>query len=268
MSNLVSVEWLNSHLNDENLIILDATIPKVTSKAEITKLEVIPNAIFFDIINKFSDVLAPFPNTIPSQVQFQESAQELGVNNNSKIVVYDALGIYSSPRVFWLFKTFGFENVFVLNGGLPEWKKQGYKTVLEYAKTSSKGDFTAKYQYYKNVLIDSICEILENNSFSIIDARSSARFNCEIPEPRKKLRSGTIPNSVNLPYQMVLDNGLLKPKKELKSIFSKLINNQNLVFSCGSGVTASILYLAALEADYTNTSIYDGSWTEYGTLIK
>jgi 3-mercaptopyruvate sulfurtransferase SseA len=267
-SNIVSVEWLKSHLEDENLIILDATMPKVTSKAETTVFESIPNSIFFDIKNKFSDLDALFPNTIPSQAQFQESAQELGVNTNSKIVIYDALGVYSSPRALWLFKVFGFENIFVLNGGLPEWKKQGYKTVSEYIKITSKGNFTATYKPNKNVFIDSISAISEDFNFSIIDARSSERFNSEVPEPRKGLRSGTIPNSINLPYELVLENGLLKSKEELITMFSKLTKKQHLVFSCGSGITASILDLAASEVGYTNTSVYDGSWTEYGTLIK
>ncbi len=268
MSNVVSVQWLKDNLEDKNLIILDATIPKITSKSEATEFEAIPNALFFDIKMKFSNICAPFPNTIPSQVQFQESAQELGVNSNTKIVIYDALGIYSSPRAFWLFKTFGFKNVFVLNGGLPEWKKQGFKTVAAYNKVASKGNFRAIYQPNKNVFIESISKILDDKSFTIVDARATARFNCEVPEPRSGLRSGTIPNSISLPYQKVLENGLLKSKHQLKNLFLELTKNKKLVFSCGSGITASILYLAAAEIGYVHTSIYDGSWTEYGTLIK
>lgn len=267
-SNLVSVEWLKSHLDDKDLIILDATISKVTSKTETIIFEAIPNAIFFDIKNKFSDVTALFPNTIPSETQFQEAAQELGININFKIVVYDALGIYSSPRAFWLFKTFGFKNVYVLNGGLPEWKKQGFKTVSKYAESNLKGNFKAIYQPNKNEFFDSIKSISEDKNITIIDARSSARFNCEVPEPRVGLSSGTIPNSINLPFKLVLNEGLLKSKSELQNLFKTVTLNPNLVFTCGSGITASILYLAATEAGYKNTSVYDGSWTEYGTIIE
>ena len=268
-SNLVSVAWLNSHLNDEKLIILDATIPKVTSnKSKDDTLEVIPNALFCDIKTKFSTISATFPNTIPSEAQFQASARELGVNKDSIIVVYDSLGIYSSPRVWWLFKTFGFENVFVLNGGLPEWKKQNLETVSEYSKTNSLGNFKAIYKPNKNVFFDSVLAISEDNNTTIIDARSSARFNCEVPEPRAGLRSGTIPNSKNLPFEMVLNaEGLLKSKIELQELFKNLTSNHNLVFTCGSGITASVLDLAATEAGYTNTSVYDGSWTEFGSLV-
>ena len=268
MSNLVSVEWLKAHLNDDNLIILDATIPKVTANNNASRKEMIPNTLFFDIKNRFSDTTEKFPNTIPSESQFQVEAQLLGINKDSKIVVYDDLGIYSSPRVWWLFKTFGFNNVFILNGGLPEWKRLGNVIVSKYKEVLLIGSFIAKYKSNKVVFISAIPQASNNKKTTIIDARSSARFNCEVPEPRVGLRSGTLPNSVNLPFGLVLKNGLLKSKEDLKQVFSGLTQNTQFIFTCGSGITASILDLAAHEVGYTKTSLYDGSWTEYGTLIK
>ena len=268
-SNLVSVEWLNKHLNDEHLIILDASMPKATSEVsneEITKL--IPNSIFFDIKNKFSDTAAQFPNTIPSEQQFEKEARLLGIHQHSKIVVYDNLGIYSSPRVWWLFRTFGFSNIFVLDGGLPEWIKQNFTTVSNYSSVEKGGNFKAVYQPHKNVFIESLDAIANDSKCTIIDARSSERFKSEVPEPRKGLRSGNIPNSLNLPYELVLKEGFLKSIEELQAIFKKLTQNHNLIFTCGSGITASILDFAASEAGYKTTSVYDGSWTEYGTLIS
>ena len=117
-SPIVSVEWLHEHMNADNLIILDGTINKVFDKSS----EQIPNARLFDIKMKFSDVSNPFPSAFPSSKQFQKEARNLGINNDSAIVVYDDKGIYSSARVWWLFKAFGYKNVAVLNGGFPEWK--------------------------------------------------------------------------------------------------------------------------------------------------
>lgn len=269
MSNLVSVEWLQKHLNDKNIIILDATIPKVTlNSSEIEKLEIIPNTQFFDIKKKFSDVSAEFPNTFPSEVQFQKEANALGVNKDSLIVIYDQLGIYSAPRAWWLFKTFGFQNIFVLNGGLPEWQKKGYKTVSRYSETRSIGDFKTNYQPQNVVFFNTIEAISNNKTTTILDARSSARFNCKVPEPRKGLRSGAILNSLNLPFQNVLINGLFQSKKQLHTLFQTVTKNEKIVFSCGSGITASILFLAAKEAGIDRVSVYDGSWTEYGTLVE
>ncbi|MEJ6792210.1 MAG: sulfurtransferase [Lacinutrix sp.] len=267
IDNIVSVEWLHNHIHDKNLLVFDATISKVIGDISALANIKIPGAQFFDIKNKFSIKDAPFPNTIPSTQQFNDSAQELGINNDSIVIVYDDHGIYSSARAWWLLKTFGFKNVAILNGGLPEWKAKGYITeVKQSPKSYKKGNFKAIYNPNNVVYIESLDEISKDKNFKIIDARSSDRFNCVVAEPRKGLRSGTIPSSLNLPFNKVLNDNKLKQKEELKSVFNKLTEeNQHLVFTCGSGITASALALAATLAGYNN-SVYDGSWTEYGTL--
>ena len=269
-SNIVSVRWLHKHLEAENLIVFNATIPKVVGNtSELSNIK-IPTAHFFDIKKQFSDTEAPFPNTIPSPEAFEAAAQDLGVNQNSVIVVYDDLGIYSSARAWWLFKTFGFKKVAILNGGLPEWLAKGFKTEDKNNTQAKpeKGNFKAVYNPNKVVFFDALESISKDEQFKIIDARSSDRFNCLVTEPRTGLRSGTIPNSVNLPYNQVLNGNILKPATELKTIFKDLASvKQHLVFSCGSGITAAILSLAATNAGYKN-SVYDGSWTEYGTLTQ
>ncbi|WP_299886701.1 sulfurtransferase [uncultured Lacinutrix sp.] len=265
--NSVSAEWLHDHLTAENLIIFDASIPKVVGNASELSSKQIPNARFFDIKKQFSDTQAPFPNTIPSAQAFETASRSLGVNQNSAIVIYDDLGLYSSPRAWWLFKTFGFNNVAVLNGGMPAWLLKKYRTESKTVKhVNGKGDFKAVYNPNNVVYFKSLETISKDANYKIIDARSSDRFNCVVAEPRKGLRSGIIPNSVNLPYNQVLDGNILKSKNQLESIFKELAEDkQHLVFTCGSGITASILSLAATIANYSN-SVYDGSWTEYGSL--
>ncbi|OIQ23792.1 sulfurtransferase [Lacinutrix sp. MedPE-SW] len=267
IENLVSVDWLQKHLDAKNLVILDATISKVIGDVSDLSNSQIPNTRFFDIKKQFSNTKSTFPNTIPSAIQFETPAQSLGINDDSVIVIYDYHGVYSSARAWWLLKTFGFKNVAVLNGGFPEWRNKGFKIEKKTNKKSfKKGDFKANYKPDSVVYFDSLEAITKDSNFKIIDARSSDRFNCIVAEPRKGLRSGRIPTSTNLPFNQVLSGNIFKSKTELQNIFKSIANNnQHLVFTCGSGITASVLALAATIAGYKN-SVYDGSWTEYGTL--
>ncbi|MFC0605611.1 sulfurtransferase [Winogradskyella pulchriflava] len=264
-NSLVSVEWLNAHIDTSSIIVLDATINKTidTSALRISK------ARFFDIKKKFSDIYAPFPSTLPSVEQFQKEAQNLGINNDSIIIVYDDKGIYSSARAWWLFKTFGFKNVSVLDGGLPEWLANDFPVENYTDETYPLGNFEAIFNSKLMTDFEGVNQFSEDKKTLIIDARSKDRFLCKVDEPRVGLRRGTIPNSKNIPYTDLLDGNKLKSKAELLIIFNNLVEHKaQLVFSCGSGITACILALAATICNYKNLIVYDGSWTEYGTLTN
>lgn len=266
---LVSVKWLHQNLQATNLVILDASIPKIGQEDLNSDVETIPNTRFFDIKNRFSDTLAKFPNTLPSAEQFQNEAQKLGINKDSVIVVFDDLGIYSSARAWWLFKVFGHNTIAVLDGGLPEWNTQNFKTEILSNNPISKGNFIAQFNSKLITDFEGIQKFSKNKDALIIDARSEARFKGQQPEPRKGLRSGTIPNSVNLPFTDLLHNTQMKSVEELQTIFTSLpTQNKTLIFSCGSGITACNLALGATLAGYEDLAVYDGSWTEYGTLTN
>lgn len=264
---IVSVTWLNNNLKAKNLLVFDATIAKVGGKVEEEKQQ-IPNAIFFDLENTFVNIKGEFPNTIPTKEHFQKEVQKLGVHNNSCIIVYDALGTYASPRVWWLFKLFGFTNIAVLNGGLPAWKKAGYATEYQIKREIKKGNFKAVFQENLLKVTEQVLKA-SNNKKLIVDARSEARFYATIPEPRKELRGGHIPNSKTLPYEKLQSDGSMKSVKELQQLFLE-INPKNapMIFSCGSGITACILALAADMVGYDNYSVYDGSWTEWASKLE
>lgn len=264
-SPLVSSTWLKAHISDPNLIILDASIAKVGAKEANDENKGIKGARFFDLKNTFSNKNVPLPNTFPSVEQFEKGCRELGINNESQIVVYDSKGIYSSPRVWWMFKTMGHKNVAVLDGGLPEWEQSGGEIAPLQTEDYKPGNFTATFTPEKVKDFEFITANLENPDYCIIDARSAGRFNGTAPEPREGLRSGSIPNSANLPYTEVLENGKFKPVSELKAYFEQLnIGDKKLVFTCGSGLTACIILLAAELATTNPTHVYDGSWTEWG----
>ncbi|MGB0882782.1 MAG: sulfurtransferase [Vicingaceae bacterium] len=267
---LVSSKWLFENLNHPDLIILDASVKKVTENQDKTIDNTqIKGARFFDLKNKFSDKAADLPNTFPSVTQFESEAQKLGINNNSLIVVYDNLGIYSAPRVWWMFKTMGHQNVVVLNGGLPEWISQGYPTEEKQSQQYKSGNFKAEFNSKRVKNYELIKSNLNNDSNLVVDARSEGRYNGTAPEPRDGLRSGSIPNSANIPFGNVLENGKFKSKEELKAIFSKInAENKELTYSCGSGLTACIILLASELVLPNKTAVYDGSWTEWATIEK
>ncbi len=264
---LVSVNWLYENIENDKLIILDCTIPKVTdNKKDSAKKLQIKNARFFDIKNVFSDKNALYPNTVLYPKEFEEKARGLGIYKDSIIVVYDDLGIYSSPRVWWMFKLMGFNNIAVLNGGLPEWKSKYYPIESPLKKKLLKGNFIVNYKPEKIYFTKDVQLAISNKTVLIVDARSNARFLGKTPEPRKGVKSGHIPNSISLPYGEFLEKGKMKSDIEIKQIFNKFLNHKNkLVFTCGSGITASILALAAEIIKLKNYAVYDGSWTEWGS---
>ncbi len=266
---LVSVNWLYQHKDATNLIVLEGTIPKVSQenmKSTVEKNQ-IPNTRFFDLKKVFSIQGATFPNTALKPKDFEREARKLGINKNSCIVVYDEHGIYSSPRVWWLFKSMGFNNIAVLNGGFPAWKKANYPVEKKQKNMVALGDFEARYQPEKMIDSNAILTSISNGNKQIVDARSAGRFNATELEPRKEVRSGHIPTSTNLPFASLLNNLELKNQKELKQEFQKVnLKNKEMVFSCGSGITACVLALGAEIAGFKEVSVYDGSWTEWGSL--
>ncbi|WP_308993258.1 rhodanese-like domain-containing protein [Mariniflexile litorale] len=262
---VVSVSWLHDNLEADNLVVLDGTINKVfdTSQSQI------PKTRLFDIKNKFSNTLAPFPSTFPAQEQFQKEARALGINKESAIVVYDDKGIYSSARVWWLFKAFGYNNVAVLDGGLPAWKKAGFLTESMKAYIGKSGNFEAVFKPELMKFFEDIKIASETKSHTIIDARSEGRFKSLEAEPRVGLRMGTIPNSMNLPFEDLLTDNQLLPNEIIETKFKNLAQKEEpIIFSCGSGITACVLALGATISGYNNIAVYDGSWTEWGSLVE
>lgn len=265
---LVSPSWVHEHLDDPNLVLLDASLAsKADGSGADSSPQTLPGALFFDLKAHFSDPNAPFPNTFPSTQQFEEQARALGINSSSVLVVFDRQGLYSAPRVWWMFRTMGHLNVAVLNGGLPAWKNAGFPTAAQPHRSAGGGNFSANPALER---IRSYAELVQNTKhpeFLVVDARSQGRFQGTDPEPRPHLKSGHIPGSVCLPYRSVLRNGALKPKDELKALFEEVTGGRtDLVFSCGSGLTACIVLLASEVAYTSSPYLYDGSWTEWAEL--
>ena len=220
MNPLVSIGWLYKNFDDPNLVVLDASLKNNKSKlkADFPNIQ-IKRARFFDLANRFSDTENKIPNMVPSPEVFERECRALGINRNSRIVVYDNLGVYSSPRVWWMFKAMGHEDIVVLDGGLPAWEKAGLVCEPPSSYTAKKGDFVANYQA---ALVVDAADILKNLDYKkalVIDTRSEARFRARVSEPRENLKGGHIPNSLNIPYNKVLNDGKYRPSSQLIEVF-------------------------------------------------
>ena len=265
MKNLISCQQLQTQLNDPALVIFDAGMLRPGILGTYIPKAMLPNAKRFDIKNELADRLNPLPSTMCSAQQFTSVMQNAGVNKDAFIVVYEDGGLFSVARAWWMFKAMGHHNVKILSGGLKKWLEYGYDVQQGYSEAVNVGDFAASYNCEYFISSQQVLNAIDDPNTLLLDARAYKRFTGEESEPRKGMRSGHIPNSRSLPLMNLLDEGEAKPISEIKSIFSDVIGDvQQLQFSCGSGITACALALFATECGYSNLSVYDGSWSEWG----
>ncbi|MBJ6765063.1 sulfurtransferase [Myxococcaceae bacterium JPH2] len=265
---LVSVRWLADHLHHPRLVVLDASIQPVVrgSPAPSPEAEArIPRARVFDFDKKICDPDTTLPHMMPPPELFEREVRALGVSNDSLLVVYDRVGVYSSPRAWWMFKAMGHEQVAVLDGGLPAWLEAGHSTQPLVGPSVEPGHFIAHPRPQLFCDAEQVAAALEDKTFAVLDARSEGRFSGREPEPRAGLRPGHMPQALNLPFNQVQARSHMRPTAELAALFaSKVAPEQRLIFTCGSGVTACILALAAASVGRQHLAVYDGSWSEWG----
>lgn len=233
--------------------------------------ERIEGAQYFDI-DKVADLKTGLPHMLPSTEFFQESVSKLGINSSDHVIVYTTKDCFSAARAWWMFKVFGHHNVSVLNGGLNGWKYAGGCTSSGPVSTpSNPGAFEACF--HEQLVVDwkQVLEVTNTGMAQILDARSSARFHCQAPEPRPGLEGGHIPGSLSLPFNNLLIQGdftTFRSPSEMKAAFEEagLVFGAKAILSCGSGVTASVLAMGLhiLGYELSNCPVYDGSWTEWG----
>ena len=268
---LVSTAWLAEHLSDPQLVLLDCSMAKVVGKEPLVyeQLVVIPGAQQLDLEQQLLDSTASLPNTFPTAEQVTAAMQPLGVAADSLIVLYDNQGIYSAPRAWVILKAMGHQQVAVLDGGLPQWLSEQRATVSSYAQAAGTGNFVAQFDASWLVNKQQVEVALQQPQIGIVDARSTERFDGLKAEPRADMRSGHIPGSCNLPFTELMQGFRFGPPKQLAGAFAKLglDNKQQLMFTCGSGITACILLLAAAHARLApSKQLYDGSWAEWGLI--
>jgi thiosulfate/3-mercaptopyruvate sulfurtransferase len=262
-------DLLKIQSNTAKIILLDASIPPVGKMKTPSKQWpefTIPSSQRFDLNKNFSDLSDPLPHTMPNIEQFQKQARTLGINNDSQIVVFDAYGIFSAARAWYMFKSMGHHNIAVLDGGLPAWLEHNLPVSNAELNLSKKeGNFNAEFSAEYFCSHHEVHKHIFLKEQVIIDARATARFEGRTAEPRKGVRSGHMPNAMNLVFSDLLDDGKLLPIAKLRTKIQH-VNKEDkpMIMSCGSGVTACVLALAAKLSGYEHVKVYDGSWSEWG----
>ena len=271
---LVSTEWLEKNIKFTRIIDCSWHMPNTNRNGEKEYLKShIPTTVFFDI-DKNSNKDSDLPHMLPSSNEWKKIISNLGISNNDRVVIYDNSDVLSSCRCWYMFLYFGHDPklVHVLDGGYEKWIKENRIENNNIIKKKKSNYFVSEnYNLVKN--LSEVNRNLESNKFRIIDGRTKERFEGTVIEPRKGLRSGSIPKSYCLPFREVLNsNKTFKNIDDLKNIYYKILGSNiddNIVFSCGSGITACVLALAySLINNNYKPVIYDGSWAEYGKINK
>jgi thiosulfate/3-mercaptopyruvate sulfurtransferase len=265
---MVSSDWLASRLDAADLVVIDATwfMPGTPRDAAAEYAERhIPGAERFDI-DEVSDHSNPLPHMLPDPAEFAVRVRRMGIEPDTRVVIYDSQGLFSAPRVWWMFRVMGHENVAVLDGGLAKWIAEARPVEAGWIQKPH-GEFKA---HLDAGLVRDLAQVraaLDSGAEQLVDARPADRFTGQAPEPRPGLRSGHMPGARNLPWaKVVTAEGTLAPRGELEAAFAAagVDLERPIVATCGSGVSASTLALALARLGRWRTAVYDGSWSEWG----
>jgi len=269
---LVETDWLEKNLSHVKIIDCTWHMPQTKRNGfNEYKIQHIPGAIFFDL-DLNSKKNTKLPHMLIDLMSWKKIVSKMGIKKNDEIIIYDNSDVVSACRCWFNFIYFGHDPklVHVLNGGFEKWIFEKRKVTNDLPDIEiSNYQCLEKKELVKNK--DLVDQNVKTRKFKVIDARSKERFEGKVPEPREGLRSGHIKNSFCIPFNECLnENKTFKNKEDLQNIFKTClenINEKNIVFSCGSGVTACVLALAySLINDKYSPCIYDGSWAEYGII--
>ena len=270
MAALVGTDWLGLRLGRPGIRIVDATwhLPAAGRRGvEDYREGHVPGAAFWDI-DAVADPDSPLPHMLPDEPGFAAHMERMGISNDDHVVVYDNVGMMTSPRAWWCLRAFGHERVSVLDGGMSKWRAEGRPVEIG-APPAAPGSYAARLDPSLVRSIGDVFDNVETGTAQILDARSAGRFSGAEPEPRPNCRPGHIPGSLNLPFGDLIDpeTGAFRRGGDLAARFaaSGLDAERPVIASCGSGVTACVLALGLHLLGREDVAVYDGSWSEWGS---
>ncbi len=265
---IVSPDWVEERLGTPGFKLVDAAwyLPAQNRNGREEYSDGhLPGAVFFDQ-DEIADHSTGLPHSIPTPDMFKAAVEGLGISDTDTIVVYDGPGIFTAPRVWWLFRLFGAKNVFVMDGGIDGWKRDG-RPLENDIPVPTTATFNVTYSPERVTSFAQMRAIADDGSSQIADARGAGRFTGVEPEPREGMRSGHMPGAKNLPSGVFSVDGKFKSLPELKETIEAagVDLSKPVVTTCGSGVTAAIISLALTSLGHNNHTLYDGSWSEWGS---
>ncbi len=266
---LVDAAWVAGHLDDSAVRIVDGSwhLPPTgrNGREEYSEAH-IPGAVYFDI-DTISNPDSSLPHMLPTAEAFATAVGAMGISNEHRVIVYDADGLFSAPRVWWMFRAFGHDNVALMTGGFRAWQSEGHKVTGDIPTPQA----TAFEARFNAGMVRSKAQMranMDSGAELVLDARAANRFAGTEPEMRPGVRPGHIPGSGNLPYSEIVDaaSGHFKSAEDLRNAFDAqgATGAHPVTTTCGSGVTACILGLGLHLIGRDNWAVYDGSWTEWG----
>lgn len=267
---LVTTDWLAEHLNDPNIRVVDGSsfLPNVPRNAQEEYAQKhIPGAVLIDI-EEVSDHSSDLPHMLPTPDDFAAKVGALGIGSDNLVVVYDSQGVRTSPRVWWMFRVFGHDNVTVLDGGLPKWEAEN-RPLADGAESPAAQKFSARFRPELVRSFDQVASAVDSRAEQIIDARPAGRFAGTDAEPRPGIPSGHMPGASSMPIETVVDaeSGTVLPAAAIKANFDAagIRMGEPIITSCGSGVAACTTSLGLYLLGHKESAVYDGSWSDWGS---
>jgi thiosulfate/3-mercaptopyruvate sulfurtransferase len=266
---LVSTQWINDHLDDRKIRIVEVDYIPATSYI----LGHIPGAVLFDWKR---DIIDSRKRDVISKEDLEESLQRIGVNNDTTIIVYGDFKNWFATFAFWIFKYYGAQDVRLMNGSRKKWLEEVRPISLN-TPSYPRGNFKASDPDKSiRAFMNYVKEIINSQDKILVDVRTNDEYNGKTLAPTEYSpeygqMGGHIPGAVNVPWsKMVNEDGTLKSADELKKLYESLniTPDKEVITYCGIGERASYTwFVLKYLLGYPNVKTYDGSWLEWGNTM-
>lgn len=270
MDSLVTAEWLSQHLDDPDLVLLDCTVVTMPSDTDPRGLSNvsgrpdydlghIPNAGFADLKGELCKSHDPVEFDLLSPEQFCTAMGELGVGDDSRVVLYDTNYTGWAARVWWMLRWVGFDNAAILDGGMTAWTSEGRALSLEPVSRPVK-QLTPKVRPELIAHKDEVLASIDKDKVVLIDTLPNEFYRGDMsiyPRP------GHIPGAVNVDGLKLLDKtGRFHPQDELAAMH-QVDRSARVITYCGGGIVASTDAFVLTRLGFTNVAVYMASLEEW-----
>ena len=267
MDSLVDVDWLVTHLHDDDLVVLDCSVVIEMGEGGMTTISGrgrfdeghIPGAAFADLIVDLSDTDEPIGFAVPTPEQFADAMAQLGVGDDSSVVLYDTTGSMWASRVWWMLRSIGFDAAALLDGGLPAWTAAGHPLSVD-PPSPTPAVLTPRPRPGLIADRDEVLAAIDDAGVRLIDTLPGAHFRGEMSLYE---RPGHIPGAESIPmFEVVGDSGRVATPAEVTATHGDDLDRRAITY-CGGGIAASLSAFAMVRAGYSDVAVYTASLQEW-----